>query len=170
MRILKATSLLSLVFSLTLLSACGQKAVERAMERQIKQDTGSSANVDLKADGSMHVQTKDGTYNAGNNQLPADWPTDAPVYAGATIQFSGSANPTTGKPGAAAVLVTSDAAADVTTFYKAELKKQGWMITSTMENQGTTILGATKGTRALSLMVGTVDGGQTSITIGVGEQ
>ena len=170
MRTLKTASVLSLASFLILLSACGRNSVEQTMEQQIEQGTGGSANVDLNADGSMHVETKDGTYNTGNNQLPKDWPEDAPIFAGATIQFSGSANPSAGKPGAAAVLMTTSSAADVMAFYTAELKKQGWTVSSTMESQGTTIIGATKGTRALSLLVGSVDGGQTSITIGVGEQ
>lgn len=169
MRIRSTTQILSVASALLLLSACGQQAAQRAIEREIEQETGDDADVDVNADGSMRIQTKEGTYNAGNNQLPEDWPKDAPIYAGATIQFSGSANPATGKPGAAAVLVTSDSVADVVTYYKAELKKQGWTISSTMEAQGTTIMGATKGDRALSLMIGSADG-QTSITIGIGEQ
>ncbi|NOS68117.1 MAG: hypothetical protein HOO67_07220 [Candidatus Peribacteraceae bacterium] len=166
---IRTTTAVTIASALLLLPACGRKAAENAMEQQIRQETGGDADVDMNADGSMQVTTKDGTYNAGNNQLPEDWPTDAPIYAGAKIQFSGSANGTTGKPGSAAVLTTSDSAADVVTYYKAELAKQGWTISSTMEAQGTSIFGATKGTRALSLLIGSAEG-QTSITIGIGEQ
>jgi len=169
MRIRTTATILCLSSTSILLSACSQRLTGSAMERQIEQETGGNADVDVDADGSMQVKTEDGTYNAGNNQLPEDWPEDAPIYAGSTIQFSGSANATTGQPGAAVVLSTADSAADVMTFYKGELKKQGWTVTSTMEAQGTTIMGATKGTRALSLMVGSTNG-QTSITIGVGER
>ena len=139
------------------------------MERQIEQETGEDADVKMNADGTMHITTEEGTFDAGTGKMPEDWPEDAPVYSDATVQFSGSTNPATGKPGAAAVLVTSDNAADVVAFYKTELAEQGWTISSTMEAEGTTILGATKGKRAFSLMVGSANG-QTSITIGVGEE
>ena len=157
MRIRSTITILSAA-SILLLSACS-RSTESTMEQQI----------DLNDDGSMHVETNEGTYDAGSNRLPDDWPTDAPIFAGATVQYSGAANPTTGKAGAAAVLMTTHSPSEVLDFYTAELKKQGWTVTSTMEAQGTTILGATKGSRALSLMVGSVES-QTSITIGVGEQ
>lgn len=170
MKIRKTAQVLSIVSTLLLLSACGQKIVERAIERQIEQETGGRADVDMQGDGAIKVETEEGTFNAGSNSLPDDWPEDAPIYAGSKVQFSGAANPATGKPGAAAVLITTSPASDVLSFYKVELKDKGWTITTTMESQGTTIIGATKGARTLSLMIGPSDAGKTSITIGVGEQ
>ena len=65
--------------------------------------------------------------------------------------------------------MTTDSSADVVAYYKKELVAQGWTLSSTMEAQGTSIIGASKGARALSLLVGSADG-KTTITIGVGEQ
>ncbi|MBI2635808.1 hypothetical protein HYW84_00575 [Candidatus Peregrinibacteria bacterium] len=170
MLIRTAATVLSVVSVFLLLPACSRRQAERAIERRIEQETGGNADVDIQSDGAVKVETAEGTYNAGGNRLPEDWPEDAPVYAGAEVQFSGAANPANGKPGAAAVLITADSASDVLTFYKAELKSKGWTITTTMESQGTTIIGATKGARTFSLMIGSSDAGKTSITIGVGEQ
>ena len=114
------------------------------------------------------METAEGTYNAGNNTLPDDWPTDAPIYTGAIVQYSGS-TAAGGKPGAGAVLTSADSTVQVVAFYKAELAKQGWTMTTVMESQGTTIMGANKDDRTLSLLVGSADG-QTTITIGIGKQ
>lgn len=170
MRIRTSIAVFSIVSVFLLLPACSRRSVERAMERQIEQETGGSADVDIQSDGAVKIETEEGTYNAGSNRLIEDWPEDAPIYAGAEVQFSGAANSANGKPGAAAVLITTNPASDVLSFYKAELKAKGWTVTTTMESQGTTIIGATKGARAFSLMIGPSDAGKTSITIGVGEQ
>lgn len=140
------------------------------MENEIENETGAEADVDMNADGSMKVTTKEGTYTTGSNTMPEDWPEDAPVFADATVQFSGSTNPVDGGPGVAAVLMTDASVETVMAFYTDELTKKGWTIVSTMQAQGTNVIGATKDDRVLSLMVGDSGNGQTSITIGVGRE
>jgi hypothetical protein len=102
-------------------------------------------------------------------ELPDDWPSDVPVYADATMQYSASVDPSTGQPGAMAVLMTDDRAEDVAGFYRDSLADEGWTITASMESGGTTVIGATKDTRVLSLSFASSEG-QTTITIGVGAQ
>ena len=161
---------LCLISGLILLAACTKAGREAAIENAIEKESGGNADVNINNDGSMHIETSEGTYDAGSNRLPADWPTDVTAYAGATIQYSGSTNPATGKAGAAAVLMTADKPEKVVEFYKADLRAKGWTIATTMQGQGTNILGATKGNRALSIMVAGSPDDQTSITIGVGQQ
>lgn len=167
---MRSSSLLRTLLSLglaTLLAACGRGGTERAIERAIEEETGENAEVDVRTDGSVKVETEDGTFQTGNT-LPADWPTDVPVYAGATVQYSASVTET-GQPGSAAVLMTTDSAAQVASYYKKALKENGWTVESTIEAQGTTIFSATKDDRVVSFMSASAQGA-TTITLGVTKQ
>ena len=152
---------------LLFLAACGRAAQNSMIKNAIEKDTGAPAKVDVQNDGSMHIETKGGTYDAGNSRLPPDWPSDVTVYANATIQYAGSVNPNNGKPGAAAVLITSDVPDTVVAFYKTDLRAKGWTMSTAMEGQGTSILSGTKGDRTVSVMVSGTVQGQTNITLAV---
>ena len=168
MSVSSARKLICLVASFAALSACGKPVAQQAVENAIEQQTGGQASVSMNGD-TMQVTTSEGTFTAGQTTLPADWPTDVPAYAGATVQYSASVNPATGQAGSMVMLMSSDSPATVAAFYKTQLAANGWAISGTMESAGTTIMGATKGDRAVSLSIGGADG-QTSITIGVGKQ
>jgi hypothetical protein len=144
-----------------------RKVGENMMERMIEKSTGDKADVDFDDSGNMKLTTHEGTFATGQ-KLPADWPTDAPVYAGADVQYSASVNPTNGKPGKAVVLMTQDDSKAVESFYEAELVKQGWVIAEDAHTPVGYVVSATKDTRILSLMVGGAEG-RTTITLGVSE-
>ena len=129
----------------------------------------SGGNVQTNADGSTTVHTNDGTALVGGTTLPKDWPTDAPVYTGATVQYSMATNPANGQPGSAVILQTKDSADTVAAFYAKALKDNGWTVEGTMQAGGATIVGASKGDRAISIAIGSTEG-QTTITIGVGKK
>ncbi len=152
----------------TLLAACGKPVAQQAIENAIEQQTGGQASVSMNGD-AMQVTTSEGTFTAGQTTMPSDWPTDVPAYVGATVQYSASVNPTTGQPGSMVMLMSSDGVAEVAAFYKTQLVLNGWALSGTLESAGTTIMGATKGDRVVSLSIAGTDG-QTSITIGVGKQ
>ena len=149
------------------LIGCSRSAQENMMEDSMERETGNEADVDIQADGSVKVETDEGTFQAGGSgEVPADWPNDVTVYENATVQFSGSSNPTTGEAGLALMLTTSDTVSQVSSFYTQSLKAAGWTITATMQQGEMTIIGATKGDRAFSLSAVQADG-QTTITIGI---
>lgn len=139
----------------------GRKMVENMMERA----ANGEADVNVKADGTMDITTKDGTYSMGKD-LPKDWPSDVPSYAGATVSYAASTNQPQDTSGMALVLLTQDSSADVQAFYEAELKSSGWDITNTMQGGGSTIMTAEKDGRTLSLVIAESDG-QTGITLAV---
>lgn len=161
-----AISRLLLAAAFTLIAACSTATQEKAMERQIEKETGGNADVNINSDGSMHVETTEGTYDAGSNTLPAGWPADVPAYAGAAITFSASVNPQTGKPGKAVAMTTTDSGQIVLDFYKKTLVSGGWAIATSMQTADMNILSATKGDQVVTMMIRPADG-QTMITIGV---
>lgn len=166
MRMLAPRNILAAMAFVTL-AGCGQSIGEKMTEKMIESQMGENADIDLK-NGSVRVTTDEGTFDMGGAKLPDDWPTDAPVYAGAKITYSASMNPVTGKAGKAVMFTTTDTAAKVLAYYKGALADEGWVTSSMMEGQGTSIITATKDDRVLSLMI-TTSGGETSVTLGVGK-
>ena len=100
--------------------------------------------------------------NASTGSLPADFPKDIPVYAGAEIV---SAATTAGTVGA--VLSTGDAPEKVADFYKSELEKNGWAKPQAVNMAGTSTMTATKEKRRISVGITKGADGKTSISIGV---
>lgn len=130
----------------------------------------SSGNgVQVNTDGSTTINNAQGTATVGGTTMPADWPTDAPTYAGAKVQYSMSTNPATGKAGSAVILATSDSVDAVAAFYAKALADNGWKIEGNMRGGGTTIMGATKDDRIISLAIANSEG-MTTITMGIGKK
>ena len=149
-------------------AGCSGSVRDKVAEKAIERSSGGKAQVDL-GEGSMKVKTKDGTAEWGSNKLPADWATDAPIYPGASIQFSGSSNPTTGQPGAVAILETKDSNTQVLEYYKKELAAQGWKIVANFETGTSATIAASKGDRNIGITSATSEG-KTVITVAVGKK
>src|SRR3989338_5990767 len=132
--------------------------------------SATGVDVDKNTDGSTSYTytNEQGTATVGSNKLPENWPSDAPKYSNATIQYSGSTNPQTGQAGAAVVFMTSDSVQKVVDFYKKELASNGWTIEQTATVGPSTVLAGKKGDRTIGVYI--VDGGngQTSVTVGIG--
>lgn len=122
----------------------------------------TGVEVDTNRDGTATYTTDGGTIST-SNKLPDNWPSDAPNYPGATITFSAAVNKTTENTneGSSVTLSTKDETAKVVTFYKEELKKQGWEISEDANFNNITTLAAKKDSRNFSVMVSPAEEGQT---------
>lgn len=143
-------------------SSVNQKIGEQMAENMIESATGGQANVDIDSD-SMTVTTDEGTFTTGSD-LPVDFPSDIPAYPGATAAYSGTSNINSEGTQFAVVLSSTDPYEKVADYYTTQLPAQGWDIESTQKISGTTILGAVKDNRTLSVAVASGDDA-TSITI-----
>jgi hypothetical protein len=143
-----------------LLRGAGERAAERAIERA----AGGDADIDVD-DGKITVKTDEGEWSTGG-EMPKDWPSDVPVYGGAKVLYSASANPATGSAGSYLALQSSDSPDKVADFYKRELVAKGWTITSTATVNGAVYLGAQKAGRQLAFTASPAEGG-TSVTLGI---
>ena len=168
-------------------AGCGKKAdeklTEKLLEKSLSQD-GVKADVDISgetmsftttdADGQQaHVQMNgnemtvsgpDGTTTfqaTGAGKMPADFPADVYVYAGADI-VSAVSTPA----GVNLALKTAAAAKDVAAKYAAEMTAQGWATQTTLDTGGMTMLVFTKDNRTANVVVQFVDG-STSINLTV---
>lgn len=125
-------------------------------------------DVDRNLDGSATYTNDQGTVTTGSNTLPDDWPSDAPKYPNANIQYSGSSNPQTGEQGVAVAFFTTDAVQTVMDYYKKELASNGWKVEQTATVGLNTVLSATKDTRTFGVYIADVGNGQTTVTVGIG--
>lgn len=153
----------SMAFLMLAGAGCGQMVAQKAAQVAVQQSSGGQVN--FGTNGSITVNTNEGTYS-DVNKVPDNWPSDVAVYAGSKVVYSGSSNNANSKPGFALALQTSDKAQAVVDFYKDSLAKAGWNITSNGQFNGTTIIAAQKGTNTLGLTVTEADG-QTSISISI---
>lgn len=143
-----------------LLGIAGQKVAEKAIEEAIEQEGGPVTDVDISGNGEkIVIETEEGTFTAGKQELPDNFPSDLPVYSGAAIASTAS-----GPEGLAVTLTTQDSAKEVSTFYKNELADNGWEITQTVTLENATVYGFQKGSIEGTVAITESEEG-TSITI-----
>lgn len=124
-------------------------------------------DIDKNMDGSTTYSNEEGTMTVGGGSLPDNWPSDAPKYGNADIQYSGTNNPQTGEEGLAVVFLTSDKLQTVVDFYKREFASKGWTIEQTATMGASTIISAKKDKRTFGVYIVDAGDGQVSVTVGV---
>lgn len=84
--------------------------------------------------------------------LPEDLPDDIPIYPGSTPKIAGTVQGSFGaSPSTSIVLVTTDSAEKVQTFYKTEIEKHGWTWTEGVT--GPRLFNAKQGKRNINVTV-----------------
>ena len=127
----------------------------------------AGVNIQPGADGTATYSNSEGSVTVGGNKMPDNWPSDVPAnFAGASIQYSGSSNPQTGRSGAAVVYTVTASASAVFEYYKAQLATQGWTIESTANMGAVSVLGAKKGDRTFGVSL--TDAGNGSVQVSAG--
>lgn len=128
----------------------GKSAAEKAIEAA----TGGNANVDTNGN-DVTVKTDEGTWST-SDKLPADFPTDVPLYPGATVQGSVASAQQQGG-GHYAGLETTDSIDKVMSWYKAEVVAKGWTVSTNLEVDGGLMIGGSKDTRDLVVTISKQD-------------
>ena len=131
---------------------------------------GAANGVDVQTgvNGAMTYTGTQGSVTVGGGTMPSNWPSDAPAnFAGASISYSGTSNPQTGKAGSAVVYTVSASAQTVVDYYKTELQKAGWTIAGTANAGAATVLSATKDKRGLGVYIADAGSGMVSVTVGI---
>lgn len=127
----------------------------------------TGVDIDRNLGGSATYSNEQGSVTIGSNKLPDNWPTDAPKYGNATIQYSGSSNPQTGEAGSAVVFSTPDDAETVVNFYKKELASNGWVVEQTATMEASTVLAAKKDTRTFAVYITDPGNGPINVSVSV---
>ncbi len=97
---------------------------------------------------------------------PKDWPSDAPLYSGASSGQPGANGAVVIEGPNVVVMNTDKPIADVLAYYRSNLKSMGWTVEGDEMAGPYAVLSATKGGNRFSLVV-TVVNGRTSISSGI---
>ncbi|MBK6858286.1 MAG: hypothetical protein IPG97_17475 [Microthrixaceae bacterium] len=127
-----------------ILSGCGaaaEKAGEKATEQILEEQIGGNVDIDTAGDGSVEIETEEGSASFGTGEVPEDWPEflelpdDLEIQSGTTIDASDGRLVTI-------VGITDETPEDVLARYKDVLAD--WEISgeSTSTGGGSTITGA----------------------------
>ena len=108
-----------------LVGACGEKAKEEAMEKEIEKATGSDVDVDLSKEG-MKVtgKTEEGEYaltTGEDTEIPEDFPDDVFLYSPSKTIMAMKV-----PDGHSVSLMTKDDMTKVVDAYKREMGDKGW--------------------------------------------
>lgn len=117
----------TLIFAL---AACGQTVQEKVIESQ----TGGKVKVN-KRKGTVEFKTKEGTFKTSDSKLPEDFPKDVPIYKGAKVKGSISAQGAQSARGAdmTVVLEAKVGFDTVASYYMKAMPAEGWKEVSKFE-------------------------------------
>lgn len=135
--------------------AANQFMGKSAAEKAIEAATGGTVNVDSNGD-DVTVKTDQGTWST-SDKLPAGFPTDVPLYPGATVQGSVAAAQQQGG-GNYVGLETTDSIDKVMNWYKAEVVAKGWKVSTNLEVDGGLMIAGSKDTSDLVVTISKQDG------------
>lgn len=103
-----------------------------------------------------------------NSKLPGSFPSDFPKYANTTLVSSWSSEDKARETGMSVVWQTPDTSEQVVAFYKSELPKNGWEITTSFGQEKSETLSFEKG--EMSGFMGVTGGGVTHISVTLGKE
>lgn len=128
-----------------------EKATEAMIENSVEKQSGGNVDLDISK-GQLNFKGQDGTsVSYGSDlKLPTDFPSVVPVYSGAKITAT-----TTTKTDSTVTLTSSDAAADILTWYEGQLS--GWEKESAFDSEGYSMRTFKKGQETITLAVGSAD-------------
>ena len=157
----------------SLLVGCGaaaEKAAEKATEQAIEEQTGGNVDIDTSGDGSVDIETEDGSMSLGTGEIPDEWPEEIPLPDDLVVQSGTTMDATDGR--LVSIIGTTD---ETPQALLASMKESlaDWEISG--ESTATADAGATTGaqwekdghrvTFAASTGMPT-EGGETFVTLG----
>jgi len=160
--------IIGLSFLILMLAGCGGSTDERALERQIEQQTGSDADVDISGDNiNISGATEDGAFSLSSGEgtlVPEDFPDDVLIYRPSSVE-SAMVMP----EGVSLTLKTNDEREKVEEAYKSEMADKGWSEQASIDMGTQSMLAYKKGERAANITIVPSDG-MTQILIIVGKE
>lgn len=152
--------ILIVIAVLVALSLLGRYIFKKVVEKA----TGVSEN-----NGSYTFKSEKGdvTFDSGT-KLPESFPKDFPIYSGAKLTGSFSANGEGNSKGVSVVWESSDDSSKVGEYYKTALEAAGYKIISDLSTDGSTTLTFEKGDVSGFLGVTRDNEGRTAISVTLG--
>jgi hypothetical protein len=148
--------LFCLFFSIVLLTGCGERAEEKAMENKIEKATGAKADVDLSKKGmKITGETDRGKYTVitgEETEIPKDFPDDVFIYRPSKAVMAMKI-----PEGYSITLTTSDNRSKVVSAYRQEMNAKGWSEETSMIMGPQSVLVYKKNDRVANISIITSD-------------
>lgn len=138
--------------------AVEDKVAEKVAESIIEKSAGSNVNVDVDGETVTMTGPDGSTFEVGKNRLPENFPSEVPVYDGATIASSSSSGTGT-NVGWTVTLTTSDSVSEVDAYYKNAMSTDGWETTYTYTIDQTSVYTASSDTLSATISIAPADDG-----------
>jgi hypothetical protein len=124
-----------------LVTACSAEDVTERMVEEAAEQAGAGSDVDINTeDGSVSIETDEGSFDIGSQDLPEELPPELPVPD--ELVVSGSLVQTVDDLQNIGVQATYEGSFDdVAEFYASELEANGWTITDDTATDGTGLRG-----------------------------
>ncbi|MFH1536956.1 MAG: hypothetical protein ABID45_03150 [Patescibacteria group bacterium] len=154
---MKKSYLLFAVFlcAVFVLSGCSltdslmDKAGEKVAEEAIETMTNSELDADFN-DGTISINSEEGSVSIGGTEIPDDFPSDVPVYANAEVVWTSFSS---GDETYWIDFESTDDYTEIKAYYDAEIESNGWEVydssTYTSDGQETTLYSADRDNRTL---------------------
>ena len=158
--------ILLLSFAATkLIGLAGSKVAQQVAEKAIEQSTG--ADVDISGEGEeVTVKTEEGTFTAGKQEVPENFPDNIPLYPGSEIETSASSEQVISLS-----LTSQDSFTAIADYYKKNLIEAGWKITEESSLSNAAVLSFENGEQSgVIAITETEDGSSMTISIDLGAE
>jgi hypothetical protein len=143
-------------FSIFLVTGCGERAEEKAMEKKIEKATGAKADVDLSNKGmKITGETEGGKYTVTTGEeteIPKDFPNDVFIYRPSKAIMAMKI-----PEGYSIALTTRDNRSKVLSAYRQEMKAKGWSEETYISMGPQSVLVYEKNDRAANISIVTSD-------------
>jgi len=146
----RTLSILVLIASVCVLTNCGKKAEERAIEKRIEKQSGGKVKADLSK-GQITIKDKEGETviaQGGGAKVPDGFPKDVLVYKNAAVTASVKQ-----KNMFMLSLAAKDDMNKIAEAYKSSMKSQGWEEGMVMNMPDAVALQYKKGKRNASISI-----------------
>jgi hypothetical protein len=70
---------------------------EKATEKAIEQQTGGKVDIDTSGDGSVDIETEEGSVSLGGGEIPDEWPDEIPLPDDLTVQTGAAMDASDGR-------------------------------------------------------------------------
>ena len=152
-------------FSIVLVTGCGERAEEKAMEKKIEEATGTKADVDLSKKGmKITGEIEGGKYTVTTGEeteIPKDFPDDVFIYRPSKAIMAMKI-----PEGYSIALTTRDNRSKVLSAYRQEMKAKGWSEETFMSMGTQSVLVYEKNDRAANISIVTSDNAlQINVTV-----
>jgi hypothetical protein len=139
-------------FSIFLVTGCGERAEEKAIEKKIEKATGAKADVDLsKKEMKITGETEGGKYTVTTGketEIPKDFPDDVFIYRPSKAIMAMKI-----PEGYSIALATRDDRSKVLSAYRQKMKAKGWSEETYMSMGPQSVLVYKKNDRAANISI-----------------